>query len=253
MYIVKALDTARGKIRPNKEVSWVAGDIRKVDDSEIKHYQNNPSVFTILSGDSFPDVPYSATMAGAYIDFNLTAESGMTITIDGVVYTEDDTAVPATGVFTNGASAADSATSLLGALNGDLRADVPFTAIISVSGDGVWLLWDVQGDDGNVTITTDSAGACTVQNSTGGSDDATKESTNLLHTVNTQELLAGAIELPLPFVPTGFHVSAFTSAGVPVYFTDTVEISTSPNRLTITTAGAINLADTDVLAITVFN
>jgi len=191
------------------------------------------------------------TMAMAYIDFNATGEAAMSVTIDGVVYLEADTADAPNGVWTNGASAADSATSLIAAINGDTRASVPFTAVADTSGDGVMLYWDAVGTAGNVTITTTSASNCTVQNSLGGTAAAIKQTCTIVHTVNTQELLSGAIEIPVPFTPTHVGANAYSSSGVPVYFTDTVTIGTSPARVIVTTAGATNLANTDVLHLTV--
>ncbi len=190
------------------------------------------------------------SMASAYIDFNATGEAAMTVTIDGIVYQEADTADAPNGVWTNGASAADSATSLIAAINGDTRAAVPFTAVADATGDGVWLFWDAVGTAGNVTIATSSASNCTVQNSTGGAAAAIKQTCTIVHTVNTQELLSGVIEIPIPFTPTHVHATAVDASGTPIYFTDTVTIATSPDRIKITTAGATNLADTNVVHLT---
>lgn len=253
MYLVKALGTAPGPTRAGNSVNWVADQIREVEDSEIAYYQNHTDVFTVLAGPTLATSGVNGRAASAYIDFNATGEAAMTVTINGVVYTEADTAVPATGVFTNGASAADSAASLIAAINGDLRATVPFTAVADVSGDGVWLFWDAVGTAGNVTITTTSASNATVQNSTGGEATTARDSINLTHTVNTQELLSGAVEIPVPFTPTGFHVTAVDSAGTPIYFTDKVTIQATPDRIRIDTDGATNLANTNVVRVTAFN
>lgn len=253
MYLIKAKAPAPGYVSKYQKVNWATGDIREVEDSEYPYYLENSSVFTILAGPTLARVGVNGRAASAYIDFNAASEALATITINGVVYTEADTAVPATGVFTNGASAADSATSLLAALNGDLRATVPFTAVADLSGDGVWLFWDGVGTAGNVTITTTSASNCTVQNSTGGEATTAHDSIQLKHTVNTQELLSGAIEIPVPFTPTGFHITATTSAGAPVYFTDKVTIKATPNRIRIDTDGATNLANTNIVYLTAFN
>lgn len=264
MYTVEALINTTGQLNVNTFVEWSAGQVRFVDDAFIQYYHDHPDAFSVLSGPSLyiPGksvnktglaVPTVGAIASAYIDFNLTGEAASTITIDGVVYTEADTADLPNGVWTNGASAADSAASLIAAINGDTRATVPFTAVADVSGAGVWLIWDNIGAAGNVTITTTSAGAITVQDSTGGADVAEKKHINLTHTVNTQELLSGGFDIPLPFTPTGFHVAAFSAAGAPVYFTDTVEIIATPARLRFTTAGATNLADTDVVMVTAFD
>ena len=246
-----------------------------VDDSEIGYYQRHSTVFTVLSGPgmSAPGVPVASSfvladasgllsaaymaeygaMASAYIDFNAAGEAAMSVTIGGVIYLEADAAVPATGVWTNGAAAASAATSLIAAINGDTRATVPFTAVADVSGDGVWLFWDAVGTAGNVTISTSSASNCTVQNSTGGLAAASHDTINIKHTVNTQELLSGAIEIPVPFTPTGFHVTATSATGAKIAFTDLVTIQATPDRIRIDTDGATNLANTNIIYLTAFN
>jgi len=266
MYIVKALTNATGFVSPDNEVRWSTNDIRVVADECIDFYQKHTDAFTVLAGpvmvqhsDYYTILAANGLaiqrdpglMAAAYIDFNAAGEAEMVITINGVEYTEADTAVPASGVWTNGASPADSATSLIAAINGDTRAAVPFTAVADESGDGVWLFADDAGDDVNLTIATDSASNCTVQNLTGGADAEMKQSISIVHTVNTQELLSGAIEIPIPFTPRVVHASAYTATGAPVYFTDLVTIEEDPDRIKIATDGATNLANTNVLHLTV--
>jgi len=275
MYLVKAIDEAPGYIRDDTSVVWSINDVRMVDDDQISYYQNHPTVFTILAGPTF-SVPGSGQVASsfvlansdslveenklsghgkisaAYIDFNGAGEAAMSVTINGAVYLEADTAAPATGVWTNGASAADSAASLISAINGDTRATVPFTAVADVSSDGVWVFWDAVGAN-NITISTTSASNCTVQNSTGGAAVGHHDSLSLSHTVNTQELLSGAVEIPVPFTPTGFHVTAVSSSGAPIYMTDVVTIEADPDRIRIATTGATNLVNTNVVHLTVFN
>jgi hypothetical protein len=254
MYLVKALSAVVANVNPGVKVDWQANQIRQVENEDILYYNIHTDVFSVLAG------PYTSaseningSMAAAYIDFNAAGEAGMTITIDGVVYTEADTAVAASGIFTNGASAATSAASLIAAINGDTRAAVPFTAVADISGDGVWLFWDDIGSSGNVTIETDSEANCTVQDSAGGAPEATHNSISLVHVVNAQELLSGGVEIPLPFTPTGFHLTATDTDGNPVYCTDIVTIEASPARIRITTTGATNLADTDIVYLTAFN
>ncbi len=275
MYLVKALDETRSIVSFNTRVNWVADQVRMVDDRYIGFYQEHSDVFEVLSGptlglpgtaiaNSFlltiedSRVPRSVSEelgvpAIANIDFNTTGESASSVTIGGVIYLEADTAVPATGVWTNGASAADSATSLIAAINGDTRATVPFTALADVSGDGVLLVADTVGTDGNLTITTDSSSAYTVRSFVNGADADAHEVSRITHTVTTQELLSGAIEIPVSFTPTGFNITAVSATGAPVYFTDLVTIEASPDRITITTDGGTNLADTNIVHLTVFN
>jgi len=257
--LIKALVAANGRLTAlGDDHYWSVNEIREVDDSVIAFYQSHSDAFTVLSTDVMEDIYTgeafdAGKIAVAYIDFNGVFEAGETITIGGVVYTEADTAVAATGVFTNGASAAASAASFLAAVNGDLRATVPFTGVAAVAGDGVFLVWDAVGTAGNVTITTTSSSNCTVQNSLGGEVIATQQSLNLVYTVTTQALLAGELTIPLPFAPVGFHVSAFSATGAPILFTDLVTIEDTPDRLLITTTGGTNLANTNVLNVTVFS
>ncbi len=191
----------------------------------------------------------AGSIARAYIDFNATAEAEAEIIIGGVTYAEADTAVPATGVFTNGASAANSAASLLAAINGDLRASVPFTAYPDDTGDGLWLYFDTVGAAGNLEITTDSASNCTVEDFTGGVDVSVSSLFTGIHAVTTQQLLSGEIHIPLPFTPSMIQISALDGDGAPVFFTDQVTVELEPDRLVIITTGATNLGDGDTIHI----
>lgn len=196
-------------------------------------------------------INFPGNMAVATVDFNATGVSAMNITIDSVVYLEADAEDFPNGIWTNGASAADSATSLISAINGDTRAAVPFTAKADTSGDGVILTWDAVGTSGNVTISSSNA-AATVENSVGGEAAATKQICYLTKTITTQELLAGAITIPIPFTPTGFTFSCVDASGNPVYTTDIFTIGTSPDTILITTTGATNLANTDIVYLSVW-
>jgi len=255
MYRVTALDSARGPTRFDHWVDWTSGQTRDVEDDVIGYYRENPTVFTVVDGPSLPTPGESfgyGLASYACIDFNGVMESAATITINSVIYLEADAAVPASGIFTNGASAADSAASFLTAVNGDTRATVPFTAVADVSGDSVWLFWDAVGAN-NVTITTDSSSNCTVMSAVGGAVASDVASINITATVTTQMLLSGSpVEIPLPFTPTGFHVSATDSAGTPIYFTDKVTIQATPARIRIDTDGGTNLANTDIVYLTAF-
>lgn len=255
-----------GRLNASELIYWQNGETRWVSDEFIAFYQAHSDVFAVLRGPDIGDVLiegadaedyvdslvlaglFPGSLSAAYIDFSGTGEAGMKITIDGVDYQEADTAVPATGVWTNGASAANSAASLLAAINGDTRAAVPFTAVADVSGDGVWLFADAAGNK-NVTITTTSAANCTVQDASGGAAAAIKKILRIKHTVNTQELLSGAVEIPLPFTPTTVNISAYSSTGAPIYFTNLVTVQTSPVRLRLATNGATALANSNVLHI----
>jgi hypothetical protein len=253
-YLVAALAEARGFITPDNEIYWDAGQQEWVQDECISEYLLHTDVFTVISGPKTNVGLYPGGMAAAYIDFNATGEAGMSITINGVVYQEADTAAAATGVWTNGASAANSATSLIAAINGDTRAAVPFTAVADTSGDGVWLFWDAVGTAGNVAITETSSSNCTVTATAYGGAAATyKKRYQVAHTVSTHELLSGAVQIPIPFTPTVVLFNAYTSAGVPITTSDTMTIGTSPARIKFTTAGAgTHLGNTDVIHLLVF-
>lgn len=259
-YLVTASGNAKGPGNNGGEINWTSGQSRWIEDEYVLYYQAHSDVFTVgsLSVDPASSsvakaVQFPGKMASAYIDFGDVGEAGMKVTIGGVDYQEADTASVTTGVWTNGASAATSAASLIAAINGDTRATVPFTAVADVSGDGVWLFWDAIGTAGNMEITTDSAANCTVQNATGGAAAGVKNVANIKHTVNTQELLSGAVEIPLPFAPAGYNISAFSSTGAPIYFTNLVTVQTSPNRIRLATNGATALADTNVVHVTAWS
>ena len=185
---------------------------------------------------------FPGAMASAVVDFNATGEAAMSVTVDGVVYLEADAEDLPNGVWTNGASANDSATSLIAAINGDTRAAVPFTALVGVDTDAVTLFWDAIGTAGNVTISTTSGANCTAA--------ALKQITRVTHTVTTQGLLSGAVEIPVPFTPTGFSFVSVSSSGLQKAITDLATIQASPARIRFDTDGATNLANTDVVYLT---
>ena len=255
MYLIEAKSDAVGPGNTGANIQWTAGAKLWIADELVGFYQKHPDVFTISSQATDPVecmFEFPGTPASAYIDFNATGEAGMSVTIGGVVYQEADTAVPATGVWTNGSSAANSAASLIAAINGDARAAVPFTAVADLSTAGVWLFWDEAGETAeDFEITTDSSSACTVTAApVGGAAAGRKKMVALKHTIATQELLSGAVEIPLPFAPGGFHVSAFSSTGAPIYFTNLVTVQESPHRIRLVTNGATALANTNVAHIT---
>lgn len=243
-----------GQLAPETQpVYWSHSDQRIVEKECIDFYQRNPSVFTIAPAEAFVegtviDAMFTGSHAAAYIDFNTgAAEAGCKITIGGVDYQEADTAVPANGVWTNGASAANSAASFKAAVNGDTRAPVPFTAVSDVSGDGCWLFWDAVGET-NPNITTTSVARVTVPTAaTGGLNPEQKKLWNCWHTVTTQELLSGAIEIPLPFSVESIIIQVRSATGAPKYITSLITIQPDPIRVRIATNGATNAVDTDII------
>jgi len=195
-------------------------------------------------------INFPGTIATSVIDFNTTAEAGMKVTINSVDYQEADVAVVTNGVWTNGASAANSATSLVAAINGDTRATVPFTAFLSADGNSVILTWDDVGTAGNVTITTTSAANCTVENSTGGTASGIKQIVIVNRTVTAQDVLALETNIPLPFVPTKILVNYFDTDGILLgTITDKATIQANPNRVRVLQAGATHLVATNVIQV----
>jgi len=195
-------------------------------------------------------INFPGTMSTAVIDFNATGEPAMKVVINGVDYQEADVAVVTTGVWTNGASAANSATSLVAAINGDTRATVPFTAFLSADGASVILTWDAIGVAGNVTITTTSAANCTVENSVGGTASGIKQMVVVDRIVTAQDVLALETNIPLPFVPTKILVNYFDADGILLgTITDKASIQANPNRVRVLQAGATHLAATNVIQV----
>jgi len=188
--------------------------------------------------------------AVAIIDFNTgAAEAACSVTINGVIYLEADIAVPANGVWTNGATAANSATSFAAAVNGDTRATaIPATAVVSPATHSVMLIWDAAGVAGNVAISTTSAARITVENAHGGLDSARRAIYAVTYVVTAQDVLNTAICIPVPFQPRAVIENAKTAARLAIAHTGLVTVAAAPNRIMIdNTAGATHLAATDVV------
>lgn len=195
------------------------------------------------------DLVYNAGVrAMAVVDFNAAGEAAMNVTIGGVVYLEADAADAPAGVWTNGATAANSATSLAAAINGDTRSNKPpVSAFVSDVGDSVIVVADEPGSAGELAITTDSAANATVENMHGSEDNARFEMAMTQYVVTDQDVLADEINLPLSFTPTGFIVDLLTTAGVtdPATFAATIEAS--PDRLRLNFAGATDPVAGDIV------
>jgi len=184
----------------------------------------------------------------AVIDFNATGEAAANITFGGVSFTEADTEDFANGKWTNGASAANSATSLNDAINGDTRQNKPnVSSFLSVVGDSVVVVADRSGVAGNLAVTTDSAGAITVENLHGGADATRKKAVVVDYVVTAQDVLADEVNIPVPFTPTGFVVNARTTAGVIDAVTVEATMQASPDRLRLNFAGATDPVAGDIL------
>lgn len=203
---------------------------------------------SLLNLTSFP-----GQNAGGVVDFGGAAEAASTVTIDGTVYTEADTEDFENGKFTNGASAADSATSFAGAVNGDTREGNPdVTAFVSDAGDSVVIVANKAGTEGNLALTTDSSTNVTVEDLHDGKGSARKKIIAGNYTVTDQDVLADEVNIGLPFAPSGFLVNVRTSTGLIDAVTVLATIETSPNRLLINFAGATDPVAGDIVHFVAF-
>ena len=182
-----------------------------------------------------------------YMVFSAVAPAGEKITLGGFIYQEADVASAVDGIWTNGASASDSRTSLVAAINGDDTPGVPFTAVAAAGAGALWLSMDAPASANSSVVVEASSAACTVGNATGGGAVVDGGLVNITHTVTANELLSGSIDFPLPFAPVTWNVQALTSAGAPVYFTDTITKLTAPDRLRITLAGGTHVAAGNII------
>ena len=194
---------------------------------------------------------HSGRKAVGVIDFNGTGEVTTAIVINGVTYLEADTAVVASGIWTNGSSAANGAASLVAAINGDTREGKPdVTAIASAVADSVMLVADKVGPDWNYVVTTDSASNVTVEDMHGGELPGRLEVFVGQQAVTAQDHLAEEISIGLPFTPTAVPLLTLTSAaGLLIAHTALVTVVTAPARLKIVYAGATDPAETDVFTV----
>jgi hypothetical protein len=176
-------------------------------------------------------------LAVGVVDFNTgAAEAACKITIGGVDYQEADAADAPNGVWTNGASQANSTDSFLAAVNGDTRASKPAVTALKIGTHSVAILSTAAGTAGNLEITTTSAAKITVENMVGGAAGGVKQVTVINRTVTAQDVLATAVVIPVAFTPTGWMVQVLDatyalkaatgvfdySAGPPKYFSFTV-------------------------------
>lgn len=199
-------------------------------------------------------VSYEGTRALAVVDFNTgAAEAGTVVTIDGVSYTEADTAVATSGVWTNGASAANSATSFAAAVNGDLRVEKPpVSAFVSTAGDSVFVVADYPGSAYNFALTEDSANNVTVENMHGGTDPARKGVVVVNYVVTAQDVLAAEVNIPVNFTPTAFNVMIRDTDGDLKAYDGAVTIAASPARIKLDQSGSTDLVATDVVHAVIF-
>lgn len=194
---------------------------------------------------------HSGRKAVGVIDFNGVGEVTTAIVINGVTYLEADAAVAASGIWTNGASAADGAVSLVAAINGDAREGKPAaTAVISDAGDSVVLVADKVGPAWNYVVTTDSASNVTVESMHSGELPGRLEVFIGQQLVTAQDILADEVTIGLPFTPNAVpEVTCRTTAGLVKAATYVVSVAATPARLLINFAGATDPVATDVLTV----
>ncbi len=229
------------------------------------------------------------------VRFGGTAEAGITITLTAtiidepgsddeeeversLVYQEADTAAPATGVWTNGASAATSATSFAAAVNGDLRTEppedpteeepdfvfgCPVRALVLADGVTVLLYYCHRTDatqervdysTGDIVVTTSSPANVTVEDMTGGERQDPCHSCLRRHIVTALDVLADQIVVPLPSkseyaaILPWMGSDGSTLATQPTGLLTTAE---TPDRLVYTFAGATDPAEGNVMNVLV--
>lgn len=188
--------------------------------------------------------------AFAVIDFSGVGNAGESITIGGVAYLEADTAVPASGIWTNGASAADSATSLAAAINGDTRATAPkVSAVVSAEGNSVIVVADDERDAYAYAITKSSGMAnATVEDMSRNQKAGRKRLWTVSHTVTAADVLANEVNIPLSAVPTGFMFDVYSS-GAKLAVDSVATIQTSPDRFRLVFSGTTDPSADDVVAV----
>ncbi len=189
--------------------------------------------------------------AVAVIDFNTgAAEAGCKVTIGGVDYAEKDAPDATKGEWTNGASAADSATSFAAGVNG--KTGGLWTAVRSAAGESVIIQAKTPGAGGNVEITTDSAARVTVENAHGGAAAAQRKLVIIRQAVTDQDILADEVNVPLPGAPAGWSVQCRDADGGLKAATWRAAAQTAPNRIRLVKNGATDLVATDVVEVVAY-
>jgi hypothetical protein len=190
--------------------------------------------------------------AVAVVDFNTgAAEAGCKVTIGGVDYLEQNAENLPGGVWTNGASAADSATSFAAAVNGDTRAaGGKFSAVRSAAGESVIITAKAAGVAGNAVITTDSPARVTVETpARGGRAAAVRQLVGVRLAVTAQDILADEVNVPLPGAPVAWGVDYFDATGAVKANTWLATAQTAPHRIRVAKNGATHLIATDIIAV----
>lgn len=168
------------------------------------------------------------------------------ITVSGIDYVVDPAPDVTIGEWAVGGSAAASATNLAAAINGDERnAGGPFFNAIA-QGDGVEIYGLTVGVSSTAVITrTGGAQPSTLQNFDVATGEVQVQFTSIWRDVTALDALLPAITIPMAFEPMVFVLQVRTIAGVIKNITS--QVTTVPEGLRITVAGATNIAATDIL------
>lgn len=150
------------------------------------------------------------------LDFAGAGTAAATVTIGAVTYLEADSADAPNGVWTNGASANDSAVSLAAAINSDTRTSPLLYAAVVLT-DTVFVFAKAVGIAGNVSMSVSAGEPAVIENTVGGAAAAVKQTVTILHTVTAAEVaVSGAapeVLIPLPFDPVFFSWQVYDSTG----------------------------------------
>jgi hypothetical protein len=174
------------------------------------------------------------------------------VQVGAVLYTRDATPVVADGEWTEGVSAATSATNLAAGINGDTRNSGASYYVATVNTDTVHIYAKTVG--GNVAIAL-TGGAPTEpsvrENLVEGVLKVHKDSVMVQHTVTANDVqTAVLVNIPLPFVPAYYIVQIRNATGGIRYdVTDQFTIGATPNRLVLTDNGATHVIAGDIITV----
>lgn len=202
-----------------------------------------------------PGVSDPGRIAVGRVDFSATGTAAVVVTVGTQTYTEVDVPTSTDGEWTNGASAANSATSLAAGINDDTRAGNDYAAV--VSGGTVFIVARVPGVAGNVTVSDDQAQPDANENLVGGVDASVKQELTILHTVTAEEADAVEVIIPLPFDVDFFEFHLYDANGgiLATEITDRGTVVAAavsvPAYFRLATNGATHVSTGDILRLTV--
>lgn len=173
------------------------------------------------------------------------------VTVGAVDYVRDATPVATDGEWTEGISAAASATNLAAGINADTRNGGGKYYIAWVDSDGDTVFVAALTATTNAALSrTGGAQPTTTLGQAGGLAPATKRTQMVTHTVTADDVDTSAtFQIPVPFVPTMFIIQVRDATGALKAISDLVTITASPNRILITSNGATHCAATDIVTL----